>query len=133
MAPHPEGGFYAETFRSEAAEGSGPEARAVVSVIYFLLEAEQRSHWHRVDAIEIWLWHAGSPLRLSVSSDGRHLETILLGSALASGERPQAVVPEAAWQSAESTGAWTLVSCIVAPAFSFEGFTLAPPGWSPHL
>ncbi len=127
MAPHPEGGWYVETFRAAAQPGT----RSAVTAIYFLLEEDQRSHWHRVDASEIWLWHAGSPLRLHLSPDGRETETILLGSAIAAGQRPQAVVPEAVWQSAESMGAWSLVSCIVAPAFEFAGFTLAPAGWSP--
>jgi predicted cupin superfamily sugar epimerase len=127
MVPHPEGGWYAETFRT-AAEAGG---RAAASAIYFLLREGERSHWHRVDACEIWLWHAGSALRLYRSADGVEVETVLLGAKLAADERPQAVVAEGVWQSAESAGAWSLVSCVVAPAFDFAGFTMGPAGWAP--
>jgi len=126
MKPHPEGGWYAETFRAPCT----PAARPAVSAIYFLLQQGERSHWHRVDACEIWLWHAGSPVQLQVSGGGRS-ETVCVGPDIQAGERPQAVVPEGVWQSAESSGLWSLVSCVVAPAFDFAGFTLAPPGWSP--
>lgn len=122
MRPHPEGGHYAETYRAPAAAGE----RAVCTAIYFLLQAGERSHWHKVDAVEIWLWHAGSPLKLSIAE-----RDVTLGPNLAGGEVPQAVVPAHRWQAAESLGGWTLVSCIVAPAFSFAGFVLAPQGWSP--
>lgn len=127
LAPHPEGGHFRETFRAEAADGG----RGAVTAIYFLLKAGERSHWHTVDAVEMWHWHAGAPLRLHVAAPGEAARTLVLGSDLAAGERPQAVVPAQAWQAAESTGGWTLVSCTVAPAFSFSGFVLAPPGWSP--
>ncbi|HLX09132.1 MAG TPA: cupin domain-containing protein, partial [Thermoanaerobaculia bacterium] len=94
--------------------------------------AGEQSAWHRVrDAAETWHHYAGAPLELSVSLDGREVVTSLLGSGLTSGERPQAVVPAAAWQSARSRGAWTLVGCTVAPAFEFAAFELAPPGWQP--
>ncbi len=127
MAPHPEGGWYTETFRAPSAPGR----RSAVTAIYFLLQEGQRSHWHSVDASEIWLWHGGSAIRLCLSPDGQQSETVLLGSNIAAGERPQAVVPADVWQSAESLGAWSLVSCIVAPGFEFSGFTMAPPEWSP--
>jgi len=126
MSPHPEGGWYAETWRDPA----GPGGRGAVTAIYFLLEAGQRSRWHRVDATEVWLWHAGAPLTLSVA-EGATVRALTLGPGITTGERPQAVVPKDAWQSAESAGAWTLVSCVVAPAFGFAGFELAPEGWSP--
>jgi predicted cupin superfamily sugar epimerase len=126
MTPHPEGGWYAETFRSGEAGG-----RAAVSAIYFLLRAGERSHWHTVDACEIWLWHAGSPVRVRLSPDGEASETVLLGSDLGAGQRPQVVVPEGVWQAAESGGGWSLVSCVVAPAFTFAGFRMAPVGWEP--
>jgi len=129
MAPHPEGGWYAETYRAP----SEPESRSAVTAIYFLLKAGERSHWHTVDATEIWLWHAGSPVRLHISEDGRQTGTILLGADMAAGERPQAVVPVGCWQAAESGEGWGLVSCIVAPGFEFRGFTMAPPGWSPGV
>jgi predicted cupin superfamily sugar epimerase len=128
MTPHPEGGWYAETFRTAAEAGE----RGAVSAIYFLLREGERSHWHRVDACEIWLWHAGAPVRLRRGADGAGVETVLLGADLARGERPQAVVAEGVWQSAESAGAWSLVSCVVAPAFEFGGFVLAPAGWEPE-
>lgn len=122
MQPHPEGGHYVETWRGPA----GPSGRSVATAIYFLLRAGERSHWHRVDASEVWLHHAGGPLRLLVD-DVEHR----LGADLDAGERPQVVVPAAAWQSAEPLGDWSLVSCVVAPGFEFDGFELAPPGWSP--
>jgi predicted cupin superfamily sugar epimerase len=122
LTPHPEGGHYRETWRGP----DGPDGRATATAIYFLLRTGERSHWHRVDASEVWLHHAGGPLRLSIDD-----EEVVLGTDLASGQRPQAIVPAGAWQAAESTGGWTLVSCVVAPGFGFDGFELAPPGWSP--
>jgi uncharacterized protein len=127
MKPHPEGGWYVETCRDPAQ----PAERAACTAIYFLLEAGQRSHWHRVDATEIWLWHGGAPLRLGIAAGSAAVEELVLGADIPAGQRPQAVVPKDAWQSAESLGAWTLVSCVVAPAFEFAGFELAPAGWAP--
>ena len=126
LQPHPEGGHFRETFRDAPADGG----RGASTAIYFLLRAGQRSHWHRVDAAEIWHWHAGAPLTLAIA-DGDGRREVALGPDLMAGERPQAVVPPFAWQAAESRGAWTLVGCTVAPAFRFEGFELAPPGWEP--
>jgi len=125
---HPEGGWYREIHRSEAAPGT----RAAVTSIYFLLKASERSHWHRVDAEEIWHFHAGAPLALSISTDGVGATELVLGLNLARGERPQIVVPRSAWQSAYSLGAFTLVGCAVAPGFEFSGFEMAPPGWVPR-
>lgn len=127
LAPHPEGGWYRETWRAAAPPGT----RAAGTAILYLLEAHQRSHWHRVDADEIWHWHAGAALRLSVSPDGQRAEARTLGPDLAAGALPQAVVPAGHWQAAEPLGGWVLVGCTVAPAFDFAGFTLAPPGWQP--
>lgn len=126
LAPHPEGGHFRETFRDVAPDGG----RGASTAIYFLLKAGERSHWHRVDAVEIWHWHAGAPLSLRIA-DASGRREVVLGGNLAAGERPQAVVPAHAWQAAESRGAWTLVGCTVAPAFDFSGFELAPPGWEP--
>lgn len=124
LQPHPEGGWYTETWRAAAAPGE----RAVGSAIYFLLKHGERSHWHQVDAAEIWLWHAGAPLILeTAATDQGPLLNHSLGDNLAAGQRPQAVVPPHHWQAARTTGAWTLVSCIVTPAFDFAGFTLAAP------
>lgn len=127
MQKHPEGGWYAETFRDNA----NSQARAHATAIYFLLAADEVSAWHRVDASEIWLWHAGAPLVLTMSGDGVNASSVRLGADLRAGERPQAVVPAGHWQTAESLGAWTLVSCVVAPGFEFSGFELAAPGWRP--
>ncbi|QDO97283.1 cupin domain-containing protein [Ferrovibrio terrae] len=129
LQPHPEGGHYVETFRDPAADAQG---RSHSTAIYFLLRQGETSHWHRVDAVEIWHWHAGAPLRLSIAEKaGAAVQTITLGNALASGERPQGIVPTHWWQAAETLGAWTLVGCTVAPGFDFAGFELAPPGWAP--
>jgi uncharacterized protein len=128
LAPHPEGGWYRETFRDAACDASG---RALSTAIYFLLEAGPGSSWHRVDVTEIWAWHAGAPLLLSLSADGATSETHQLGSNLAAGERPQHVVPAQCWQAARSAGAYTLVSCIVAPGFTFDTFELAPADFGP--
>ncbi|EME71546.1 hypothetical protein H261_02756 [Paramagnetospirillum caucaseum] len=127
LAPHPEGGHYAETWR-HAPEGGG---RGAGTAIYYLLRAGERSHWHRVDATEIWHYHAGDPLRLLLSADGRSQRTEMLGPDLAAGQSPQVIVPPFCWQAAEPAGAWTLVGCTVSPAFEFAGFEMAPKGWSP--
>jgi len=119
LQPHPEGGHYREVWRDRPPRGG----RGVATSILFLLAAGEKSHWHRVDAAEIWLWHAGAPLWLGIGDGGaRHL-----GPDLANQEVLQAVVPAGAWQAARSLGAWSLVSCVVAPAFEFSGFELAPP------
>jgi len=130
LQPHPEGGHYREVFRDPVKTGVD-SARGASTAIYYLLQAGERSHWHKVDAAEVWHWYAGAPLELEVSRDGKARETLVLGIALTAGERPQGVVPAKAWQSARSLGAWTLVGCTVAPAFQFEGFEMAPPDWHP--
>ncbi len=127
LAPHPEGGWYRQTFADVTVDG-----RPASTAIYFLLETGQVSHWHRIHAVEAWLYHAGAPLALSLApfEDG-HIETVVLGPDLEADQRPQVIVPKGWWQSAVSQGAYTLVTCTVAPGFRFEGFELAPPGWSP--
>jgi hypothetical protein len=128
LKPHPEGGHFRETFR----DGAGVGGRAASTAIYFLLTRGERSHWHRVDATEVWHWHAGAPLILSIAPTDRGPVTDhILGTDLAAGERPQGVVPPHHWQAATSLGDWTLVGCTVAPGFDFAGFTLAAPGWRP--
>ena len=127
LAPHPEGGHFRETFRDVA----GPDGRARSTAIYFLLAADEMSHWHRIDAVETWHWYAGAPLALTVSENGHDLWSRHLGSDLAAGQRPQVVVPTRAWQSAVSLGRWTLVGCTVAPGFDFDGFEMAPVDWRP--
>ncbi len=131
LKPHPEGGHFRETFRdSRTLDGK----RAASTAIYFLLAQGERSHWHRVDAVEVWHYHAGAPLALEIAMTAAGpVERITLGGDLATGERPQAVVPAHAWQAAHSLGDWTLVGCTVAPGFEFAGFELAPQGWAPRL
>jgi len=125
LIPHPEGGHYRETYRASHGDGD----RGVVSSIYYLLGKGEISCWHRVDAVEIWNFHAGDILNLEVSENGSDVMTYNLG--IDADARPQAVVPAGAWQRAWSNGDWTLVGCAVAPAFEFEGFELAPSEWSP--
>ena len=126
LEPHPEGGYYRETFRDLRQIGE----RAASTAIYFLLTKGQRSHWHKVDAAEAWHWYGGAPLKLEIS-DGATRSTVELGPDLAAGQRPQAVVPAGAWQAAQTLGNWTLLGCTVAPGFVFEGFELAPKDWQP--
>ena len=131
LVPHPEGGWYREVWRAPADD----EERPLATAIYFLLEAHQRSHWHKVDAAEIWLWHAGDPLLLSLSvSPTGPVREIRLGPDVIAGDRPQVVVGAHEWQSAAplpGVDGYTLVSCVVTPGFKFSGFTLAPPEWRP--
>jgi predicted cupin superfamily sugar epimerase len=127
MRPHPEGGHYAETWRGSD-RGDG---RSSASAIYFLLQAGERSHWHRVDADEIWLFHTGQPLELRTAPHSGAVTTVTLGPDVGAGHVPHAVVPANAWQAAQPLGDFTLVSCVVAPGFEFAGFELAPPGWEP--
>lgn len=126
LSPHPEGGYFRETFRDNQA---GTRARS--TAIYYLLKAGEKSHWHRVDACEVWHWYAGSPLNLSIAEPDGPAVCHVLGSEITKGMSPQIIVPEGHWQAAESTGGWTLVGCTVAPGFEFDGFELAPPGWRP--
>jgi uncharacterized protein len=127
LKPHPEGGHYRETFRDQHLDANG---RSFSTAIYFLLARGERSHWHRIDAVEIWHYYAGSALTLQIAdADGQR--SVRLGPDLAAGEVPQAVVPAQAWQAAESTGDWTLVGCTVAPGFEFAKFELAPKDWVP--
>ncbi len=127
LKPHPEGGYYRQTFRDDTLH----EGRPASTAIYFLLKGGAPSHWHRVDAVETWHHYAGAPLELGLSENGAAKETLRLGTDLMAGERPQGIVPRGWWQAAASLGAWTLVGCTVAPGFRFEGFELAPPDWAP--
>jgi predicted cupin superfamily sugar epimerase len=128
LQPHPEGGWYRETWRSAPA-GDG---RALATAILFLLASGERSHWHKVDATELWLFHAGSPLRIyTAASDNGPIRSLRLGGNVLSGEEPQLRIAPGQWQAAVADRGWSLVSCVVSPGFEFEGFTLAPVGWSP--
>ena len=128
LRPHPEGGHYRETFRDSRTDAN---RRALSTAIYFLLARGERSHWHRIDAVEVWHFYAGSALNLRIAHHGCRPHAVTLGPDLAAGQRPQAIVPANAWQAAESTGDWTLVGCTVSPGFEFAGFELAKPDWFP--
>ncbi len=128
LMPHPEGGHYAETHKGPA-DATG---RATVTTIYYLLQEGERSHWHRIDASEVWHYQAGAPMGLEIAADGT-VQRHSIGTDLLGGEVGHVVVPPFAWQAARPLGPWSLVSCTVSPGFRFEGFELAPPGWSPPL
>ena len=128
LHPHPEGGFFRETFRQH----SGGGARGTLALIYYLLPETHRSAWHRIDATEVWHFVSGAPLCLTLSSAGCGTRSTVLGTRMEEGESPHVVVEPLTWMSAVSLGAWTLVSCATAPAFEFGGFELAPPGWHPE-
>ena len=131
MSPHPEGGWYKETWRGEP-DASG---RARGTAIVFLLKAGEASHWHRVDADEMWLWQGGDPLELGIAeSDDGPVRTLILGGNVGAGETLQGLVPTGAWQAArpaKDDAGYSIVSCMVVPGFDFAGFELAPPGWAP--
>ena len=132
LVPHPEGGWYRETYRSTA----DPGERGAATAVYYVIQPGQHSHWNRVDADEMWLWHAGDPLDLMIAdSDSGPVRTIRLGGRIGEGEQPQVVIPKGQWQSAapikDGKAGYTFLSCIVAPAFDFAGYELAEPGWSP--
>jgi predicted cupin superfamily sugar epimerase len=128
LEPHPEGGHYRETFR-DARTIAG---RSASTAIYYLLARGQRSQWHRIDAAEVWHYYAGAPLALEmVVREGSARERVRLGPHLASGERPQAIVPAFAWQTVQSLGDWSLAGCTVAPGFDFASLELASDGWAP--
>ena len=126
LKPHPEGGHFRETHRDEA----GHSGRAHSTAIYFLLARGERSHWHRIDAAEVWHYYSGDPLKLEIV-DGSKEMIVRLGPNVHADESPQAVVPARAWQAAETTGDWTLCGCTVSPGFQFEKFELAAKDWSP--
>jgi predicted cupin superfamily sugar epimerase len=121
LMPHPEGGHYRQTFRDSGGDGRGHS-----TLIYFLLRAGERSHWHRIDAAEVWHFYRGAPVELRIGA-----QLILLGPGIEKGEAPQAVVPPGAWQAARSLGEYSLVGCTVAPGFDFAAFELAPPDFTP--
>ncbi|MEE2953142.1 MAG: cupin domain-containing protein [Pseudomonadota bacterium] len=129
LKPHPEGGWFRETFRDTQVDAEG---RAHSTAIYYLLEAGDTSAWHKVsDAVEVWHYYAGAPLVITVSPDGHDASAHHLGPDIASGQRPQFVVPAGWWQTATSLGRYTLVGCTVSPAFRFESFEMAPDDWRP--
>ncbi|MEM7464798.1 MAG: cupin domain-containing protein [Pseudomonadota bacterium] len=128
LSPHPEGGHFRETFRDE----NSVDGRSVGTAILFMLKAGETSHWHRVDASEIWHFYTGAPLELRIAEkEATPIERKLLGIELSAGQSPQIVIPAGYWQSATTTGEWTLVGCTVSPGFEFSGFEMAEQGWSP--
>lgn len=140
LAAHPEGGWYRETWRGAAiaAGQHNPRAdgRASGTAIIFLLQAGEASHWHKVDAAELWLWQAGDPLELRLAaSDEGPVRSVILGSDGEAGQQLQGLVAPGEWQAARPAGepryGYSLVSCVVVPGFDFAGFTLAPSGWEP--
>lgn len=130
LKPHPEGGYFRETFRDENIV-AGDVSRAASTAIYFLLREGEVSRWHKVDAAEVWHYYAGAPLELTIAAPDGPATHFVIGTRLAAGERPQAVVPAGYWQRARSLGAFTLVGCTVAPGFEFSGFALAPDDFEP--
>ncbi|MCC3304112.1 cupin domain-containing protein [Sneathiella sp. HT1-7] len=131
MQPHPEGGHFVETFRDDL---TLPDSkRALSTAIYYLLEKGDRSHWHRVDAVEIWHYYAGASLTLSMAAEDAPAEDWILGPDLFNEQRPQITIPRGYWQAAHSNGDWTLVGCTVAPGFEFDGFEMAPKDWAPTI
>lgn len=131
MAPHPEGGWFRETWRSPVTfspDGySGP--RNAATAIYFLLHPGEESAWHVVRSDELWFWHSGGPLALRLGGSGAAPgdgPTTLLGGDVAAGERPQVLIPAGVWQAAAPIGIVpVLVSCVVSPGFDFADFRLA--------
>ena len=126
LHPHPEGGWYRQTWVGPELH-IGKDTRASGTAILFLLKTGERSHWHRVDADEIWIWNAGAPLMLSLGETVAR--DIRMGPDVLGDDQAQAVVPAGHWQAARSLGDWSLVTCTVSPGFRFEGFELADPGF----
>jgi len=128
LQPHPEGGWYRETWRTTISDGN----RASATAIIFLLAQGERSHWHRVDADELWIWQGGAALTLFTAlGDDGPINHSILGPDLLAGQVPQGLVSAGQWQAAEPDDGWVLVSCVVSPGFDFSGFELAPSGWEP--
>ena len=126
LKPHPEGGFFRESFR----DFPGADGRAYSTAIYYLLRAGEISRWHRIDVAEIWHWYAGDALELSVVGSGA-ISRILLGPKVSEGQRPQVIIQARAWQRATALGSYALCGCTVAPGFEFSKLEIAPEGWSP--
>jgi hypothetical protein len=132
LTAHPEGGWYKETWRGDASA----DGRASGTAIIFLLRAGEASHWHTVDAAEMWFWQAGDPVELRLAADDAGpARSVILGADVGAGQQLQGHVAPGEWQAARPYGAavhgYSLVSCVVVPGFDFAGFILAPPGWEP--
>ncbi len=138
LSAHPEGGWYKETWRSQGRADPDGSDRANATAILFLLKSGEASHWHRVDADEMWIWQAGDPLELGIAErNDAAADWLTLGDDVYAGHVFQGLVPTGAWQAARpvappvGAAGYTLVSCVVVPGFEFAGFELAPPGWAP--
>lgn len=137
LGPHPEGGWFRETWRADlripatALPASYGSARAAGTAIYFLLAPGESSRWHRVRSAELWLWHRGGPLTLRLGGGADQpwsAAEVTLGPDLEAGQQPQALVPPGCWQAAAPAGDLeVLVTCVVVPGFEFADFVLAPP------
>ena len=127
LAPHPEGGWYRETWRHDAPAGERPAGTA----IHYLLASGQRSHWHRVDATEIWHHYAGDPLRLSVQAGDGAVEESRSGPTSWPASGPRSSCPPAPGRRPSRPGPGRWWAARSSPGFTFEGFEMAPPGWAP--
>jgi predicted cupin superfamily sugar epimerase len=123
LRPHPEGGFYRETWGTRTKLAGKPAGTS----IYYLLRKNEVSRWHRVPSDRSWQWCAGAPLELILSEDKEDQNQLVLGPDLEQDEEPQIHVPNSWWQKARTLGDWTLVQCTAAPGYVFEGYEMAPP------
>jgi len=131
LEPHPEGGYYRRIYTHDTKQHIGND-RALASSIYYLLKGGQQTRWHKTDGDELWLWHAGSPISLSMSNNDKGpVTTLMLGANIFGNEHPQLLVKADHWQAAKVDGPWALVSCVVSPEFTFDGYVMADEGWSP--
>lgn len=127
LLPHPEGGWFRETWRTSVTVAVHGGERPTATGIYFLLGPDEESMWHSVRSDELWLWHRGGPLELTLGGEadtpGRQTETIIVGPEVEDGQRPQALVPAGVWQAARpASDQEVLVSCVVSPGFDYADF-----------
>jgi len=127
LHPHPEGGWYAETYRHVDGVESERGTRSLGTAIHFLLLRGESSAWHRVASDELWFHHRGGPLRLWIGDAPDTAEEHLLGPDVTAGQRPQMLVPGGQWQAARPVDEAVLVSCVVVPGFDFADFELGGP------
>ena len=120
MIPHPEGGYFKESYRNEN-----------VSLIYYLLKKNEKSHWHRLTKNEILHFYNGDPLKLLISKDGKNIEKIILNNKINNDQIFHYIVKAGTWFSMESQGEYSLIGCTVAPSFDYDDFELAPKNWKP--
>ena len=121
MIPHPEGGYFKESYRDKN-----------VSLIYYLLKKNEKSHWHRLTKNEILHFYNGDPLKLLISKDGKNIEEIILNNKINNDQIFHYIVKAGTWFSMESQGEYSLIGCAVAPPFDYDDFELAPKNWKPE-